>query len=136
MKAQIMKRAWEIAKAGAVIYGGSAKMYFAEALRIAWREVKGPTKDQMIEKLVKLGFKRWQKGNFDRLYIDASRLGLVCDYYKTGNICQAEFNGERISNSEGYRMKAAKTYVDVETWTVHSTRKDLEEAAKKLANIA
>ena len=94
------------------------------------------TKDQMIKKLEKLGFKRWQKGGFDRLYIDASRLGLVCDYYKTGNICRAEFNGERISNSEGYRMKAAKTYIDVDTWTVHSTRRDLEEAAKKLANIA
>lgn len=136
MKAQVMRRAWELAKAGAAIYGGSVKMYFAEALRMAWKEAKGSTKELMIETLEKIGFKRWQKAGYDRLYVDASHLGLVCEYYNTGNICKAEFNGERISNSEGRKMKAAKTFIDVRTWTVHSTREDLKEAAKKLANIA
>lgn len=136
MKTQVMRRAWQLAKAGQMIYGGTVKMYFSESLKIAWRETKGETKEQMIERLINLGFKRWQKGSFDRLYIDARYLGLECEYYNTGNIRNAEFNGEPISNSEGYRMKAAKTYIDVETWIVHSTRTDLADAAKKLAKIA
>jgi hypothetical protein len=136
MKAQVMRRAWELAKAGAAVYGGPVKMYFAEALRMAWKEAKGNTKEQMIEALEKVGFKRWQKAGYDRLYIDASHLGLVCDYYNTGNICKAEFNGERISNSKGRQLKAAKTFIDVRTWTVYSTNEDLKEAAKKLAKIA
>ncbi|KYD04164.1 hypothetical protein B4102_3313 [Heyndrickxia sporothermodurans] len=36
----VMTRAWEIAKAGVKKFGGTAKMYFKEALIIAWKEVK------------------------------------------------------------------------------------------------
>ena len=38
----VMKRAWEIARQGAEKFGGNAKEYFAEALRMAWAEVKKP----------------------------------------------------------------------------------------------
>ena len=65
--------------------------------------------EQMIAELEAKGFKRWTKGNLDRLYINAAQLGLVCQYYKTGNIRHAEFNGESISNSQGYRYKSALT---------------------------
>ena len=71
--------------------------------------------ESTIKALEEKGFSRWTKGNFDRLYISASTLGLECGYYKTGNIKWAEFDGERISNSQGYRYKAAKTYIDVKT---------------------
>lgn len=37
-KAEIMKRAWQIAREGAKAFGGSSKLYFAEALRQAWAE--------------------------------------------------------------------------------------------------
>lgn len=87
---------------------------------------------EMIEKLEAKGFKHWMKGNIDRLYINASQLGLVCDYYKTGNIKAAEFNGERISNSQGYRYKASKTFVDVKTGAVHSDIPALQEAAENI----
>lgn len=89
---------------------------------------------EQIAKLETKGFKRWTKGNLDRLYINASQLGLVCDYYNTGNIKYAEFNGEHISNSQGYRYKAAKTFVDVKTDAIHSDIPALQEAAGEIVN--
>ncbi|BFH14960.1 hypothetical protein WJ0W_000891 [Paenibacillus melissococcoides] len=41
MKKHVMTGAWEIAKTGAKRFGGSAKEYFAAALRMAWAEKKG-----------------------------------------------------------------------------------------------
>lgn len=36
----VMTRAWEIAKEGQRKFGGKVKEYFAQALRIAWAEIK------------------------------------------------------------------------------------------------
>ncbi len=88
--------------------------------------------EKRIAALEAKGFNRWTKGNYDRLYINASALGLHCDYYKTGNISNAVFQGVSISNSEGRRMKAAKTYIDVKTGEVHSDNYMLEKAVKAL----
>ena len=88
--------------------------------------------ETMISKLEEKGFKRWTKGNMDRLYINAGSLGLVCQYYKTGNISDAFFNGERVSNSEGYRMKNAKTFIDIATGKVYSTNDTLKASAENL----
>ena len=88
-----------------------------------------------VKELEQLGFKRWTKGNMDRLYINATQLGLDCEYYKTGNISGADFKGERISNSEARRMKAAKTYIDIQTGRVLSDNETLKLAAQKLAGI-
>ena len=88
--------------------------------------------EKMIEKLTTKGFTRWTKGKYDRLYINAKELGLVCEYYKTGNIHSAEFRGEGISNSKAYRMKSAKTYIDIATEEVVSQIDNLEEAAKEI----
>src|SRR4051794_19424528 len=46
----VMTRAWEIAKEGVAKFGGKAKEYFAQALVIAWEEVKGAVK--MVEKII------------------------------------------------------------------------------------
>lgn len=86
--------------------------------------------EERIALLTTKGFRRWQKGNLDRLYINAAQLGLSCEYYGTGNIRSAEFQGNRISNSEGYRMKTAKTYVDVKTGKVYNAT--LKAAAEEL----
>lgn len=91
--------------------------------------------EERITELVSVGFKRWQKNGYDRLYINASALGLSCEYYHTGNIRDAIFGDCRISNCEARRMKAAKTYIDVMTGTVHSDNRLLKEAAEKLAGI-
>ena len=85
-----------------------------------------------IEELTKMGFKRWQKNGMDRMYINASTLGLICTYYKTGNISGAEFNGERVSNSEGYRLKSSKTYIDLKLKRLVSDSARLAAAAAEL----
>ena len=137
----VMKRAWEIARNAVKRFGYTAKSYIKMALVMAWKEHK-EMKNQIvkpiserIDELEALGFKRWQKGQFDRLYINADQLGLECKYYKTGNIKSAWFNGDEISNSEGYRMKAAKTYIDVATGEVFSPNSTLRKAAMELAGI-
>lgn len=88
--------------------------------------------DEMIAKLEEMGFTRWTKGAMDRLYINARELGLECDYYKTGNIKHATFDGYSISNSEGYRMKAAKTYIDIKTGKAHSDNYTLQSKAQEI----
>ena len=88
--------------------------------------------EERISELVAMGFKRWTKGAFDRLYINPESLGLECTYYKTGNVRGATFCGMSISNSEARRMKYAKTYIDIKTGTVYSDHQDLKEAAEKL----
>ena len=66
-----------------------------------------------INELEAMGYKRWQKNGIDRMYINASALGLVCAYYNSGNISDAKFRGISISNSEARGMKSAKTYIDL-----------------------
>ena len=92
--------------------------------------------EQKIAELTEKGFNRWTKGSIDRLYINASQLGLVCTYYKTGNISGAEFNGETISNCQARRYKTAKTFIDIKTGNVHSDIPALKEAAYTLAGLA
>lgn len=89
--------------------------------------------EEKIARLEEKGFKRWTKGNMDRLYINAAMLGLNCEYYNTGNVRSAWFNGASISNCEARRMKAAKTYIDIKTGTVYGDNYSLKEAAEKLA---
>ena len=88
--------------------------------------------DSRIKELEELGFNRWQKGSMDRLYINAAPLGLNCEYYKTGNIRYAEFNGEQISNCEARRMKGARTYIDVKTGKVYSDNEKLKKAVEEI----
>lgn len=137
MKAQVMTRAWEIARAAVTIFGGNAIEYIrGGAVKMAWAEInhKPATKQQMIEALEANGFNRWQKGNFDRLYINAGTLGLVCQYHRTGTISDAFFNGNQISNCEARRMKASKTFIDVRTWKLYSDNDMLYAAAEKIMN--
>ena len=68
---------------------------------------------ERIDELTALGFNRWQKNGMDRMYINASALGLDCCYFKTGNISDATFRGKSISNNEARSLKAAKTYIDL-----------------------
>lgn len=119
---KIMKRAWEIKNE-------DCRNIFGECLRVAWAEAKAMDK---IEALEDMGFNRWTKAGMDRMYINASSLGLICQYYKTGNISDAEFAGERISNSEARRMKAAKTFVDLKTGRLYSDNKFLYWKAMEL----
>ena len=112
-----------------------ATQYISEALRTAWREVKvmGKKVIDRIEELEALGFKRWTKNGMDRLYVNASALGLNCEYYKTGNISGAWFDGECISNCEARRMKSSKTYIDIKTEKIYSNNYLLAKKAAELS---
>lgn len=88
--------------------------------------------EKQITALEDKGFKRWTKGNMDRLYINAETLGLELDYYKSGNISGATYRGETISNRRGGEMKQAKTYIDIETGELHATNWTLEQDAQQL----
>ena len=100
-----------------------------------------PPNDAMIQKLEEAGFKRWTKDTYDRLYINATSLGLEYETYKSGSIRSATFNGEEISNSRAGRMLAMKMYIDVATGELHTTNgkgvqvdADLAAAAEALYN--
>ncbi len=129
----VMVRAWEIARAAVKKFGGKVKAFFAEALRIAWAEYKT---EVIVEKLTKVGFKRWTKNGMDRMYINANRLGLEVEYYKTGNVAHAEWEGEKISNCAARRIMNNKTYFDLADNTLHSTSEMLLEAARNLLDKA
>ncbi|MBR3318749.1 MAG: hypothetical protein IKG21_13105 [Atopobiaceae bacterium] len=74
-----------------------------------------PLTAETIAKFEAAGFRRWTKGRFDRLYIDTKLLGLEVEYYNTGNVRNATWCGESISNSDGRRFLASKVFVDVQT---------------------
>lgn len=90
------------------------------------------TKEEKIEAAIKAGGKRWQKGTMDRIYFNAPALGLECEYYKSGNVRSATFNGEDISNKKAGGMLFAKSYIDVVTWEPHSTMPELEDSLREL----
>lgn len=60
----IMKKAWELVK--------KAGLSISQGLVLAWREVKN-MKETMEEKLLRLGYKVWEKGDMKRIYINDFR---------------------------------------------------------------
>lgn len=104
------------------------------------------TTEKLITALGEKGFKRWTKGDKDRMYIDAEKLGLKVLKYGSGAVKHAEWAGEKTSNRRGASMLHAKTYLDLTDISVHSddsgllaaaeaiieeTRASLEEESKK-----
>ena len=130
----IMKNAWEIARKAASEFGGKASQYIAEALRMAWAAARRNIVDRIAD-LERMGFRRWQKNGMDRMYINASTLGLICSYHKSGTISYAEFGGEYVSNSEARRMSGAKTYIDLIHKCIVSNSARLAAAAADLVGV-
>ena len=90
------------------------------------------TTEKFITALEEKGFKRWTKGDKDRMYIDAEKLGLKVQKYGSGAVKHAEWDGEKISNREGAAMLHAKTYLDLTDMSVHSDDSDLFAAAEAI----
>lgn len=88
--------------------------------------------EKQITALEEKGFRRWTKGNMDRLCINAETLGLEIERFKTGNVCSAYYRGEKISNKRGSEMVSAKTYIDIETGELHATNWTIEQDAQQL----
>lgn len=136
----IMTRAWEIAREAVANYGGKAVEYIAEALKMAWAEVKEVR--YTVEDLIAMGAKRWEKAGYDRLYLNNAGLklaGLEISRYKTGNVSLAKINGEKVSNAKGSRMASIveRAFIDLTTGQLHctqSTDEDVQEAVVALEN--
>lgn len=92
--------------------------------------------EQKINSLVAKGFKRWTKGNYDRLYINAKELGLECDYYKTGNIRWATLRGETISNSKARGILASKNFIDIATGEIHAEYGSVKDIIEEMIEEA
>jgi len=76
-----------------------------------------------VENMVAIGGSRWTKYGHDRVYLDnwAELIGLEIGRYKSGNIHWACLGGEKISNSEAYRIlgQVSKVYFDAADRKVH-----------------
>ena len=136
-KKEIMSNAWKIAKEGQKEFGGKVSEYFAQALKMAWAQVKNGLD---IEALEKKGFNRWTKGDMDRLYFSLEKAGVLeLDYYKSGNLRSADLNGERISNAEACRLLAVKCFIDLKKGNqlvVQCGREDAQDMVRDLAEKA
>lgn len=54
MKKKVMQKAWELAKQGAVQFGGNAREYFSESLRMAWKKIKEESSmERKFDELIK-----------------------------------------------------------------------------------
>lgn len=112
----VMKRAWEIARAAEQESGFRAIEFIAEALRLAWEEAKAEemTDEEKIEALEAKGFKRWTKYGKDRLYIDVKKLmNINIQRRRTGSIADSEMNGETISHRQASRLLSSKIWIDI-----------------------
>ena len=60
------------------------------------------------------GWSRWTKGNFDRLYLNIEKSGVVeVERYNSGNISYAALNGEKISHARASIILGTKVYYDI-----------------------
>jgi hypothetical protein len=73
--------------------------------------------------LTAIGGSRWTKAGKDRVYINdwAAFAGLEVDQYKSGNISWAAWHGEKISNSQAYKLLSSidKVWFDVADGKLH-----------------
>lgn len=122
-----MMRAWEIRKAAATVYGCKvSEISMSECLKMAWAEAKGiapQSREDIIAELTKK-YGRWTKKGFngkvyDRIYFNATDLGMEVEYYRSGNVSSAAIDGERVSNCEARRIMSSKAYFDLTDNTLH-----------------
>ncbi|KAB1977207.1 hypothetical protein [Lactobacillus crispatus] len=95
---------------------GDYMVAFKIALTNQWKVVKTmKLNNEQIAKLENDGWARWTKGNFDRLYFNPDKNGVLeLTYHDSGTINTADWNGDRISNGEAYRIKGMKCWVDID----------------------
>lgn len=76
-----MKKAWEIAKKAAIKFNDSARIFFSEALKIAWETIKN---SDIVEKLKKIG-REWTKGDHHRIYFNSYTQHIDADKHNLSN---------------------------------------------------
>ncbi|MFF5445515.1 hypothetical protein [Streptomyces sp. NPDC012888] len=102
-------RTW--CRIGAVAATKAAGKWIIDAASLARRIAIGARKARKaiaytVETLTAVGGNRWQRNGMDRIYFNnpAQLAGLELHHYKTGNIAGAYWQGELISNSQGYKL--------------------------------
>jgi hypothetical protein len=75
------------------------------------------------ETMTAIGGRRWQKNGMDRVYLNDFETvpGLELDHYKSGSICYAALDGQKVSNAEGGRLATVvdKVFFDAADGEVH-----------------
>lgn len=99
-------------------------------------------KENMVDKLKKIGGKEWISGTNHRIYFNnLSKYynGLSVSRYGTGNISSATLNGEKLSNSRARALMTeldmGKLWYDVKTGQFESQRMSSEVKNKVVAGI-
>ena len=74
--------------------------------------------EKQIAKLESKGFKRWTKGDYDRLYINAYNIHGIDTNWKKNGKKTLTINGEELSYTKSAELSYAKIYIDVKTGEV------------------
>ena len=93
----VMSDAWGIARDGQKKFGGCVKEYFKEALKLAWKMLKGERELDIEDEKFNWDYREWKNYGKHRIYIDididlveykivknnriGTRRGLVANYY-------------------------------------------------------
>lgn len=72
--------------------------------------------NEKIKALENKGFKRWTKGDKDRLYIKVWKLPNVKTNYENGCV---EINGEELSRTKSNKVNYASIYIDLADDSIH-----------------
>ena len=125
----VMVRAWEIAKEGVTKFGGKVKEYFAQALIMAWAEVKAPTKRTMIEvaemirsEVYGVKVNVWEKHNKRRIYVNKGF---------NNPVTMLEFD-----NDNNFIGKSKLSVLDIVAADQHGVRNELEAIYTIVGEIA
>lgn len=84
--------------------------------------------EKQIEALEKKGFRRWTKGDYDRLYINVIKLPGVY-----GSSSELEIDGDKLSRTKSWKVSNAKIWIDVVTAEVHADAAYHEDFLKSAA---
>ena len=140
-----MVRAWEIAREGYEKFGGKVSEYFAEALKMAWAEVKQASKPEFVgsEKQIK-----WVNDIYPKVIEMIDELVAEVEEYakRKSEAAQNAFNKYvELVNEMKQETKAgfwidrfgyAKTHNDVAYWTNQYVLEFLEEENLYVETIA
>lgn len=110
----VMKRAWEIAREGFIKFGGKVVEYFAEALKLAWLEVKSANPEIKISTGSRK-HKTWiakivgphAKFKLDRVFMEAVR-----EEGWTGKVYELEDGIYEVCNGERYFIEVANKQIN------------------------
>lgn len=117
----VMTRAWEIAKEGVAKFGGKVKEYFAQALVLAWAEIK-----RGVAKVLEIGYMEIAKQN-GTLYFAVNNIeGLEVTYLTTEKNL---YNGKMFTKKHKMDYKEAtnnKTGAQVRLYNIAIHTGDIE----------